>query len=85
MLTISGTVSAIEPTKGGGWARVIIQSGRRVNDLVLVRKDTAGQIKVGQAVDLPVDARVEMAGQGENQRPTRNIVFFHADRGGDAA
>jgi len=75
-LVIRGQVVGVEPTKGGNWSRIMVGSGRRVNDLVMVKADTGSKIKVGDALDLDVSAQVETNAEG---RPTKNIVYWHRD------
>jgi len=80
-LVIHGMVNSVRPTKGGEWAQVIIAGRGRVNDLVMVDRETGETIKPGVTVELPVRAVVDTNAEG---RPTRNIVYFLEDAAGAA-
>jgi len=75
-LLMRGRVVAVEPTKGGAWDRVLIGTGKRVNDVVMVPRSATVPAKVGAILELPVRASVETTAEG---RPTRFITYWYDD------
>lgn len=76
-LQMKGTVSSVQPTKGGKWLRVIVPGKARINDLLMVAAD-GPPIKEGDKIDLPVRAQVETTADG---RPMKSIVYWLDDGG----
>lgn len=80
-LTMKASIVGVQPTKSGSYSRVVLASGRRVNDLLMVPAGhpILATAKPGAILEAEVRAAVETNSDG---RPTRNITYWLADQGG---
>lgn len=79
---MTGKVVGKQRTKAGAYTRMFVESGGRLNHLVMAPSAAADGFEVGKSPSLPVRAAVETTSDG---RATRNIVLWLVVPEGGAA